>query len=344
MKNTLMILAGLILALTSDLACGQEAVTPTTKPAIHTAATNHSFSAMASPNLRAPWQQRLTLGPSDVLNFSLFDQPETARADVAIGPDGRVSFLQAVDVLATGLTIDELRAKFDVELSKFYRSPRTIITPALYRSKKYFMLGTVANSGVYQLDRPTTMIEAIARAGGLQTGLLNQNTVELTDLSHSFVIRGGRRLSVDLEALFHEGEISQNIALEPNDYVFFPSANANAIFVVGAVGREGVVPFTPTVSVISVITASGGYQEKAYQSHVLVVRGSLNKPETFVVDTKAILAGEQMDFRLEPKDIVFVSRRPWARAEEILDAATMAFAQAAVVQATGQYMFRGFNP
>lgn len=294
--------------------------------------------------MRAAWQKKLTLGPGDVLNFMLFDQPETARTEVTIGPDGRVSYLQAVDVLATGLTVDELRTKFDAALARYYRSPRTIITPVQFRSKRYYLLGTVANSGVYQLERPITLIEAIARAGGLQTGVFEQNAVELADLSHSFVIRGGRRLNVDLEALFQQGDLTQNVAIEPDDYVYFPSANANATFVVGAVVSEGIVPYTRNSSVISVITARGGYVPKAYQSRVLVVRGSLNKPETFIVDTKAILAGEQPDFKLEPKDIVYVSRRPWARAEEILDTATMAFVQSAIVTATGNYVFPNFAP
>jgi len=343
MKKTMLLLAGLGLVLASDVARAQSETTPPTKT-IKAASTNRNFSAVVSPTMRAAWQKHLTLGPGDILNFSLFEQPDTLQRDVVIGPDGRVSFLQAVDVLATGLTVDELRAKFDTELGKFYRSPRTIITPAQYRSKKYYMLGTVQNAGPYQLDRPVTMIEAIARAGGLQTGLFDQNTVELTDLSHSFVIRGGRRLNVDLEALFQNGDLSQNIALEPDDYLYFPSASANAIFVVGAVISQGVVAYTANASVISAITARGGYVEKAYQSHVLVVRGSLNKPETFVVDTKAILAGEQPDFRLQPKDIVYVSRRPWARAEEILDGAATAFIQAAIVTATGNYVFPNFTP
>jgi len=342
MKRKMLLFASLGLVLANDLARGQNEQPPF-KP-IAATNTNRTFSAVASPTMRAGWQRRMTLGPGDVLNFSLYDQPETANQNIAVGPDGRVSFLQAVDLLATGLTIDELRAKFDTELGKFYRSPRTIITPAQYRSKKYYMLGTIANSGVYQLDRPTTMIEGIARAGGLQTGLFDQNTVELADLSHSFVIRGGKRLDLDLEALFQKGDLSQNITLEPDDYVYFASANANAIFVVGAVASQGVVAYTRNASVISVITARGGYVEKAYQSKVLVVRGSLKNPETFVVNTKAILAGEEPDFKLEPKDIVCVSRRPWARAEEILDGATMAFIQAAIVTATGNYVFPNFNP
>jgi protein involved in polysaccharide export with SLBB domain len=344
MNRSLLMLAGLSLALSGHVARGQATSPPPASTAIQVANTNRTFSGASSPNLRADWQKRLTLGPGDVLNFSLFEQPDTGRNDVAIGPDGRVSFLQAVDVLATGLTIDELRSRMDTELGKFYRSPRTIITPAQYRSKKYYMLGTIANSGVYPLDRPTTMIEAIARAGGLQTGVFEQNTVELADLSHSFVVRGGRRLNVDLEALFQQGDLSQNIALEPEDFVYFPSAAANAIVVVGAVAGPGSVSYTPNASVISAITSRGGFVERAYQSRVLVVRGSLTKPETYVVDTKAILAGEQLDFKLEPKDIVFVSRRPWARAEEILDSATTAFIQSAVVTATGNYVFPNFNP
>lgn len=343
MRKFLIILTGLSLASLVQPCPGQTS-SPPAIPALKSPNTNRTFSAVSSPAHRAAWQKRLTLGPGDMLNFSLFDQPDTARTDVAIGPDGRVSFLQAVDVLATGLTIDELRTKFDAELGKYYRSPRTIITPSQYRSKKYYMLGTIANSGVFPLERPITVIEAIARAGGMQTGVFEQNTVELADLSHSVIVRGGRRLNVDLEALFQQGDLTQNIAIEPDDYLYFPSASANATFVVGAVIRQGIVPYTRNSSVISVITARGGYADKAYQSRVLVVRGSLNRPETFVVDTKAILAGEQPDFKLEPRDIVYVSRRPWARAEEILDTATMAFAQAAVVTATGNYVFPNFAP
>ena len=123
--------------------------------------TTPSLSATSSAK-RAKWQERLTLGPGDMLNLSLFDAPDSGRQDVAVGPDGRVSFLQAQDVMATGLTIDELRAKFDAELAKYYRNPRTIITPSSIRSKRVYVLGAVTQKGVLLLDRPMTVIEAIA--------------------------------------------------------------------------------------------------------------------------------------------------------------------------------------
>ena len=39
--------------------------------------------------------------------------------------------MEAQNIEAAGLTIDELRGKLDEALSKFYQNPRTIITPAL---------------------------------------------------------------------------------------------------------------------------------------------------------------------------------------------------------------------
>lgn len=343
MKKRSLILSGLtLLAVTWPTLAddAQQLPTPPAESAAPAPAKIKGALTSSDPSQRAEWQKRLTLGAGDTLNFALFDRPDSAKRDVAIGPDGRVSFLQAEDVLAAGLTIDELRAAFDAELSKFYNTPRTIITPAAYNSKKFYLLGAVSQKGVFTLNRPTTMIEAIARAGGLETGLFDQNTVELADLSHSFMVRHGERLAVDFESLFQRGDLSQNIAIEPDDYIFFASSAANQIFVVGAVGPglgdgTGVVPYSPNASLISAITSRGGFADKAYQSRVLIVRGSLNKPECIVVNAKAILAGEAPDFRLEPKDIVYVSRRPWARAEEILDNATIAFIQSAVVTYTG---------
>lgn len=288
----------------------------------------------SSLNQRAPWQERFTLGPGDVLRFSLFDTNETTRTDLTIGPDGRLSFLEAENVLATGLTIDELRAKFDEELGKVRKSPHTIITPVEYRSKKYVVMGAVARGGVYPMDRPLTVIEAVARAGGLESGVYRSGSVELADLSRSFISRKGEPVQVDFEGLFQRGDISQNIALEPGDYVYFALASANEIYVLGEVGSPGVHSFASKPTVISSIAARGGFSGKAYKSRVLVIRGSLHNPQTFVVDTADILAGKAPDFKLEQRDIVYVSVNPWLKAAEVLDVAGQAFLRAMTVQAT----------
>jgi protein involved in polysaccharide export with SLBB domain len=322
----------LLLALGAGRLLGAENAGP---PATAGGAPSPSVTAVIK---RSDWQQRLTLGAGDILNLQLFDLPDSARPEVPVGPDGRISFLQARDIMATGLTVDELRAKLDEALSKFYQNPHTIIIPVAFHSKKYVVLGAVANKGVYTFERPLRVIEAIARAGGLETGLYAARTVELADLQRSFLVRDGQRVSVDFEGLFLRGDLSQNIPLQPDDYLYFALASANEIYVLGEVMLPGMQIFAAKPSAIGAIATAGGFTPRAFKSRVLVVRGSLDHPETFVVDAAAILHGKAPDFKLQPRDVVYVGRNPWVVAGEIVDMAAKAFVQSALVTATGLYV------
>ncbi len=132
--------------------------------------------------MKAAWQQRLVLGPGDVVTFMVYGKPELTRPDVQVEPDGRITYLEAQGMMATGLTIPELRELTEKELSKSYRNPRVMVVPTSWKSKKFHILGKVVNKGTYLLDRPLTVIEAVAQAAGLETGLFQLNTVELADL------------------------------------------------------------------------------------------------------------------------------------------------------------------
>ncbi|MGV3773326.1 MAG: polysaccharide biosynthesis/export family protein [Verrucomicrobiales bacterium] len=298
------------------------------------AATNMSFTATSRAK-RAPWQEKLTLGPGDVLDIYLFGNPTLTRTNIFVAPDGRLSYLQAQSVVATGLTIEELRAKLDDQLAEYYATPRTIVVPVAFNSKKYYMLGKVNSKGVYPLDRPLTLIEAVARAKGLETGLYQRSSVEMADLSRSFLIRNGEKLPINFERLFLEGDLSQNVTLEPNDYVFFASTSANEIYVLGEVGNPGPIGFVPNASIVTVLADRGGFSPRAFKKKVLVVRGSLNQPEAFAVNAEAILNAEESDFKLQPRDIIYVSARPWIKVEELLDDAAQSFIQGAVTAWTG---------
>jgi protein involved in polysaccharide export with SLBB domain len=322
------------------LPAAESAAPPASTPA--PAAGGVPSLSVAAPVKRAEWQQRLTLGPGDTLNLQLFDMPDSVRTEVPVGPDGRINFLQARDVMAAGLTVDELRAKMDEALAKFYQNPHSIIIPAAYYSKKYLVLGAVVNKGVYIFDRPLRVIEAIARAGGLETGLYAARTVELADLQRSFLVRNGQRVPVDFEGLFLRGDLSQNIPLQPDDYLYFALASANEIYVLGEVMLPGMQVFAAKPSAISAVAMGGGFTQRAFKSRVLVVRGSLDHPETFVVDAAAILKGKTPDFKLQPRDIVYVGRNPWVAAGELVDMATKAFVQSALVAATTRFVAKPF--
>lgn len=299
--------------------------------------TNASFSVI-DPSKRGEWQKRLTLGPGDILSFSLYGQPELARADVFVGPDGRISYLEANNIVAAGLTVDEVRTNIDNALSQYRRAPRTIITPVSFNSKKYYMLGKVVQRGVYTLDRPITVLEAVARARGLETGLSERNSLDMADFEKSFLMRKGQRYPINFEKLFGQGDLTQNIAVEPDDYMFFPAATLKEVYVLGAVRLPGMVPYTRDMTVIGAISTRAGFTERAYKSHVVVVRGSLNKPQTFVVNALAILDARGQDFKLQPKDIIYVSERPFIRAEDLADLAITAFIQSVISEWAGVHV------
>ena len=190
-----------------------------------------------------------------------------------------MSYLEAENIVADGLTVDELRDRLNEALGQFRRSPQAFVTPVAYRSKKYYMLGTVVQKGVFPLDRPITVIEAVARSRGFETGLSGGNLVETTDFSRSFIARAGQHLPVDLERLFLHGDLSQNVALEPNDYLYFPAAGASAVYVLGRCAHQpGAVPFSTGANVLAAIAARGGLTDRAWAQRVLVVRGSLDHP------------------------------------------------------------------
>lgn len=326
--------AALIFGLHEWPAQGQEREGPSKNGTAGVANTNLSLSVVA-PNQRAAWQQRLTLGPGDVLTLALWREPTLTRLDVAIGPDGRISFAEAQDVLATGLTVDELRLKMNEELANFRRAPEIIITPVAFRSKKYYVLGRVMTKGVYVLDRPITVLEAVARAHGFETGLVERDIIVVADFSRSFLMRQGQRMPLNFESLFQGGDLSQNLSIEPGDYLYFPGANVREVYVLGEVRLPGPTPYSTDMTLMAAITARAGYTDSAYKGKVLVVRGSLNKPEVFAIETKDILAGKAPDFRLQPKDIVFVNSRPFIYAEELADRAITTFLQSIVTASVG---------
>ncbi|HEX5223210.1 MAG TPA: polysaccharide biosynthesis/export family protein [Verrucomicrobiae bacterium] len=303
-----------------------------------------SFLGGSAPTERAPWQERFTLGPGDILRISLYGSPEFTKADVTVAPDGRVAFLEAQDVMASGLTIDEFRQALDKALSEFRRAPRTMVSPVTFHSKRYYILGKVNQRGVYSLEQSTTVLEAIALAKGFEVGLRERDSFDLVDLQRSFLMRDGKRVPINFERMFLDGDLSQNITLAPNDYLFFPPGRLQEVHVLGDVNYPGSVTYTPKLGVIGAITVRAGFVEKAYKSKVLVVRGGLDNPQTFVVNCNDILNGKTPDFLLEPKDIVYVYKRPWYRAEEILDLAITAFLQSVVATYTGQEIIQPFTP
>ena len=70
----------------------------------------------------------------------------------------------------------------------------------------------------------------------------------------------------------------------------------------------------------------------------MVLRGSWSKPKLYVVDTFTVLDARGQDFKLEPRDIIYVSGRPFLHGEELLDLALSAFLQSMTAEWAGRHI------
>ena len=118
-------------------------------------------------------------------------------------------------------------------------------------------------------------------------------------------------LPVDFEKLLREGDLSQNIYLQPDDFVYLPSTGIQVVYVLGAVLQPRAISFSGRPTLISTIASAGGTIKDAYLSQVAIVRGSLAQPEMAMVDYHAIARGKGSDIELQPGDIVYVPYAPY---------------------------------
>jgi polysaccharide export outer membrane protein len=107
------------------------------------------------------------IGPDDMLQVSVWKN-ETLSRQVPVRPDGKISMPLLHDIQAAGLTAMQLRDKISVALAEFMPNPEVSVVVTEVRSFKVSVLGEVQKPGVLQLRSATTVLEALAMAGGFK--------------------------------------------------------------------------------------------------------------------------------------------------------------------------------
>lgn len=277
-----------------------------------------------TPEMLRPASIPFTLGPGDSLEIEIIGNPNS-RAIAPVGLDGKIYYnlLPGLDVW--GLTLDQTRALLEKELSKYVSQPQVGLTLRTVGSKYVWVLGRLNHPGIFPLTGSMSLLESLALAGGTARSPSQVTSQELADLRHSFVVRQGQFLPVDFQRLLKMGDMSQNIYLQPDDFVYVPSSLVNEVYVLGAVRNPRAVAYQEPMSLISAIAGSDGpeqlewitptdngpFMKDAYLSHVAIIRGSLAEPQIAIVDCKAIMKGRAPDVRLEPGDIIYVPNSPY---------------------------------
>lgn len=122
--------------------------------------------------------------PGDMLQIRVWRKPELS-GEFLVASDGSVSDPFYSDVKVSGLTASAATQRIREYVARIETSPRVWVEP-LFR---VIVGGEVRKPDLYNLRRETTLVEAIAQAGG---------PTELGRLDRVRVIRRGEVLSVDI--------------------------------------------------------------------------------------------------------------------------------------------------
>lgn len=157
------------------------------------------------------------IGPSDVLNISVWKEPEISRT-VPVRLDGKITLPLAGDIVASGLTTDQLQVSIREKLSPYITDPEVTVIVQEAKSKKVNIFGKVSKPGSYELAKPTTVLDGIAMAGGLS---------DFAKASKIYVLRtdaSGKteRLRFNYKDVLKGKHPEQNIQLLPHDTIVVP--------------------------------------------------------------------------------------------------------------------------
>ena len=117
-----------------------------------------------------------TLKTGDSLSISVLQDPKLDR-NVIVDPSGEIAFPLAGHIRARGLTPQALENILKAKLKGNYKDENLDVTVAVVNSPKdipeedlkpkIFITGEVSRPGSYVVRQPTTLMQAIALAGGV---------------------------------------------------------------------------------------------------------------------------------------------------------------------------------
>jgi polysaccharide export outer membrane protein len=243
------------------------------------------------------------IGPKDLLEITVFGLAELNQT-VRVAEDGSISMSLIGRVEVSGLTAQELEKKLASILDRQY-TKEARVTVFIREYQKVSIIGAVGRPGMYELIGPTSLLQAIAQAGGLTAQAMDE----------LFVYRRGpdgkqTRIVIKLDDLLISGNQDLNIELQPKDVITVPMVQTLNVFVYGEVNAPGAIPYLSSkkITLLQAVAQAGGTTEWAKTTRVLIKRKDKDtgKEMKIRVNLKNMLKSKIADIVLEEGDVVIV--------------------------------------
>ena len=157
------------------------------------------------------------IGVDDVLAINVWKEPDVSRT-VPVRSDGKISLPLAGEVQASGETPKQLETALAGKLQSFISEPEVTVIVTEVRSQKFNILGMVAKPGSYPLTNASTVLDAIAIAGGFRDFAKQKSIYVLRQNPDGSQVR----LPFNYKDVIKGKDLAQNVKLQPRDTIVVP--------------------------------------------------------------------------------------------------------------------------
>lgn len=299
--------------------------------------------------LNAGVTQEYVLGPGDVMSITDLSSDDDKPASTVMAPvlpDGTAVINYCGVIEAAGLSLREINGLVNEKAKKWFVNPEIVVNLARQRSTQVYMLGEVTHPGLYSpdaTDRSSTDASSDMGGGGggedKSTKVEGQKSIftvstalelagglkDTADIRHIHVTRLHPRqvIDVDLWKLMLDGDVTEDLVLQPGDVVYVPKggaefnsadfgkvvSNSNKVRVLGAVKSPGLFVMSGDDDILSVLAKAGGFADTAKDGFVLLARTNRDgSVQTEKVDIKHAMKNPEARARakVRPGDVIMV--------------------------------------
>lgn len=157
------------------------------------------------------------IGAGDILQISVWKEPDASVPSVVVRPDGKVSMPLLKEIAIAGMTPTEVEQSIAEKLSRFITSADVTVMVTAINSKKVYIVGAARKEGPLPYTYRMTIMQAISEAGGL---------TDYAKRKKIYVLRteNGKQyhLSFNYNEVIKGEKMEQNVELLPGDSLIIP--------------------------------------------------------------------------------------------------------------------------
>jgi polysaccharide biosynthesis/export protein len=157
------------------------------------------------------------IGANDVLSINVWKEPDISRS-VPVRSDGKISLPLVGELQASGDTPLQLEQEISKRLQSYISEPEVTVIVTESKSQKINIMGMVAKPGAYLLTGSTTVLDAIAMAGGFKDFAKQKQIYILRKASDG----SEKRIPFNYKEVIKGKNSEQNIRLLAGDTVVVP--------------------------------------------------------------------------------------------------------------------------